>query len=120
MFASYQTSDMRVNGAGNPVGVTIFKSPIPWVISQTKKNYPKDMTDLWEQSEQELPETETFLNLPENVKVIWCRYTIRKEEATAVAVDEVVLSDKNRLVILDFGGGTDDAGLEEAVKAFVD
>lgn len=120
VFASYQTSDMRVNGAGNPVGVTIFKSPIPWVISQTKKNYPKDMTDLWEQSEQELPETETFLNLPENVKVIWCRYTIRKEEATAVAVDEVVLSDKNRLVILDFGGGTDDAGLEEAVKAFVD
>lgn len=143
VFASYQTSDMRVNGVGNPVGVTIFKSPIPWVISQTKKNYPKDMTDLWEQSEQELPETEIFLNLPENVQVIWCRYTIRKEEATAVdvevqdgltesqieneniedeavAVDEVVLSDKNRLVILDFGGGTDDAGLEEAVKAFVD
>ncbi|WP_432628665.1 hypothetical protein [Brotaphodocola sp.] len=40
-------------------------------------------------------------------------------ENEAVAVDEVVLSDKNRLVILDFGGGTDEEGLEEAVRAFI-
>ncbi|WP_432628664.1 DUF2812 domain-containing protein [Brotaphodocola sp.] len=80
VFASCQTGDMRVNGAGNPVGVMIYKSPIPWVISQTRKNYPKDMTDLWEQREQDLPKTEMFLNLPEDVSVSWCRYTFKNKK----------------------------------------
>lgn len=137
VFASCRTGDLRVDDVGNPVGVTIYKSPIPWVIKQTKKNYPKDMTKLWEQREQELPKTETFLNLPGNVEVIWCRYLVRREsgekaqtqeklrdrrnderEGGDICADEVVICDTNRLVILDFGGGTDENGIEKAVKWF--
>ena len=49
---------------------------------------------------------------------------IKTEEAAAaenyIALDEVILSDKNRLVILDYGGGTDSAGVEEAVQRFLE
>lgn len=34
------------------------------------------------------------------------------------AVDEVILKDKRRLVVLDYGGGTDLDGIKEAVDAF--
>ena len=34
------------------------------------------------------------------------------------AVDEVILKDKRRLEVLDYGGGTDLDGIKEAVDAF--
>lgn len=33
-------------------------------------------------------------------------------------MDEVILKDKRRLVVLDYGGGTDLDGIKEAVDAF--
>ena len=49
---------------------------------------------------------------------------IKTAEAAAteayIALDEVVLSDENRLVILDYGGGTDADGVEEAVQGFLE
>ena len=36
----------------------------------------------------------------------------------APAMDEVILKDKRRLVVLDYGGGTDLDGIKEAVDAF--
>ena len=37
----------------------------------------------------------------------------------APAMDEVILKDKRRLVVLNYGGGTDLARLKEAVDAFM-
>ena len=49
---------------------------------------------------------------------------IKTAEAAAteayIALEEVVLSDENRLVILDYGGGTDADGVEEAVQGFLE
>ena len=56
---------------------------------------------------------------------------LQKEQDTAKAakedaaegntvLDEVILSDESRLVILDYGGGTDAAGVEEAVQGFLE
>ena len=49
---------------------------------------------------------------------------IKAAEAAAaeayIALDEVILSDENRLVILDYGGGTDADGVEEAVQGFLE
>lgn len=36
------------------------------------------------------------------------------------AHDELILSDNNRLVILDYGGGTDTSSVEEAVQGFLE
>lgn len=55
IFASCQNDEFKINGSGTPVGVTIYKSPIPWIIRKTSECYPKDMSDLWDQTEQKLP-----------------------------------------------------------------
>ena len=47
IFASCQNDEFKINGSGTPVGVTIYKSPIPWIIRKTSECYPKDMSDLW-------------------------------------------------------------------------
>ena len=52
IFASCQNDEFKINGSGTPVGVTIYKSPIPWIIRKTSECYPKDMSDLWDQTEQ--------------------------------------------------------------------
>lgn len=39
-------------------------------------------------------------------------------QATRPVIDEVILKDRGRLVVLDYGSGTDLAGLEEAIEAF--
>ena len=74
--------------------------------------------------------------LPEDVEVFWYRYMVCKngiksdpEENDiqrdtakydpAPAMDEVILKDKRRLVVLNYGGGTDLARLKEAVDAFM-
>lgn len=130
IFASYQTGDFRVSSSGKPVGVTIYASPIPWIIYKTSKCYPKDMAELWERVELEVP-TELG-ELPDDVEVFWYRYVFHQEERKNVqgeafseetyegetAVDEVILKDRSRLVVLDYGGGTDPAGVKEAVEMF--
>ena len=86
------------------------------------------MSDLWDQTEQKLPaEMESLSN---GMEVAWYRYMFRKDETNPdpesnasvnkeePALDEVILKDKSHLIILDFGGGTDLAGLKEAVAAF--
>ena len=128
IFASCQNDEFKINGSGTPVGVTIYKSPIPWIIRKTSECYPKDMSDLWDQTEQKLPaEMESLSN---GMEVAWYRYMFRKDETNPdpesnasvnkeePALDEVILKDKSHLIILDFGGGTDLAGLKEAVAAF--
>lgn len=42
------------------------------------------------------------------------------EEAPEIVLDELILSDNNRLVILDYGGGTDASSVEEAVDGFLE
>ena len=42
------------------------------------------------------------------------------EEAPEIILDELILSDNNRLVILDYGGGTDTSSVEEAVQGFLE
>jgi hypothetical protein len=128
IFASCQNDEFKINGSGTPVGVTIYKSPIPLIIRKTSECYPKDMSDLWDQTEQKLPaEMESLSN---GMEVAWYRYMFRKDETNPdpesnasvnkeePALDEVILKDKSHLIILDFGGGTDLAGLKEAVAAF--
>ena len=128
IFASCQNDEFKINGSGTPVGVTIYKSPIPWIIRKTSECYPKDMSDLWDQTEQKLPaEMESLSN---GMEVAWYRYIFRKDETNPdpesnasvnkeePALDEVILKDKSHLIILDFGGGTDLADLKEAVAAF--
>lgn len=113
IFASCQTSDFQMSGSGKSVGVTIYTSPIPWIIQKTSKCYPKDLTKYWNQVEQELPAELT--ELPDGIEVSWYRYLINDDDP---AVDEVILKDRGRLVVLDYGGGTDLEGVEEAVEAF--
>lgn len=113
IFASCQTSDFQMSGSGKSVGVTIYTSPIPWIIQKTSKCYPKDLTKYWNQVEQELPTELT--ELPDGIEVSWYRYLINDDDP---AVDEVILKDRGRLVVLDYGGGTDLEGVEEAVETF--
>ena len=40
-FASYQNNDIQVDGAGNQVVVTVYKSRFHWIIQQTEKCYPE-------------------------------------------------------------------------------
>ena len=42
------------------------------------------------------------------------------EETPEIVLDELILSDNNRLVILDYGGGTDASSVEEAVDGFLE
>ena len=42
------------------------------------------------------------------------------EEAPEIVLDELILSDNNRLVILDYGGGTDASSVEKAVDGFLE
>ena len=42
------------------------------------------------------------------------------EEAPEIVLDELILSDNNRLVILDYGGGTDASSVEEAMYGFLE
>ena len=42
------------------------------------------------------------------------------QQEMQTAVDEVILKDNSRLVILNYGGGTDAAGVEEAVQGFLE
>ena len=42
----------------------------------------------------------------------------KAEEEPEIVLDELILSDNNRLVILDYGGGTDTSSVEEAVQGF--
>lgn len=117
IFASCQNDEFKINGSGTPVGVTIYKSPIPWIIRKTSEYYPKDMSDLWDQTEQKLPaEMESLSN---GMEVAWYRYMFQKDETNPdsesnasvnkeePALDEVILKDKSHLIILDFGGGTE-------------
>ena len=134
IFASYEEGDFRGKSIDKPIGVTVYTSPIPWIINKTSECYPKDMTRLWEQIEMEVPAEVGAL--PEDVEVFWYRYMVRKngiksdpEENDiqrdaakydpAPAMDEVILKDKRRLVVLNYGGGTDLARLKEAVDAFM-
>lgn len=126
IFASYQTNDVQVSSSGKSVVVTIYTSPIPWIIDKTSKCYPKDMTKWWDQMELELPAE--MGELPDGIEVSWCRYMVRKDGAEPVSeedfyeneptLDEVILKDRNRLVVLDYGGGTDLTDMKEAVDAF--
>lgn len=66
--------------------------------------------------------------LPEVTEVSWCRYMVRKDGAEAVSeenfyqdeptLDEVILKDRNRLVVLDYGGGMNLTDMKEAVDVF--
>ena len=73
--------------------------------------------------------------LPEDVEVFWYRYMVRKngiksdpEENDiqrgaakydpAPAMDEVILKDKRRLVVLNYGGGTILARLKRSSRCF--
>ena len=55
VFASYQANDVQMSSSGKSVGVTVYTSPISWIIAKTSKCYPKDMTKWWDQMELELP-----------------------------------------------------------------
>lgn len=150
VFASYQNNDIQVDGAGNQVVVTVYKSRFSWIIRQTEKCYPKHMSKWWDVTELEVPET--LSKLPDGVNISWYRYRIRKtesgteetgeviaadektaqelqkeqdavqkaEEEAEIVMDELILSDDNRLVILDYGGGTDASSVEEAVQEFLE
>ena len=126
------------------MGITVYESRIPWIIQKTKRQYPRDLSDLWDR--KEVDTSEMMSTLPDDMSISWYRYTIREEMSTAemepltataeseettqeqipaeeallsdssTALDEVILSDKTRLVILDFGGGTDGKGVEEAIE----
>ena len=132
ILASYEEGDPSGKSIDRPIGVTVYTSPIPWIINKTSKCYPKDMTKLWDCTRQEIPAE--IGALPEDMEVSWYRYMVRKDgirsggqegndpqedayEAES-AVDEVILKDKRRLVVLDYGGGTDLDGIKEAVDAF--
>lgn len=119
IFASYRKEELTVNGQGTPVSVTTYESWIPWIIEKTKENYPKDMTKYWNQTQLRI--LTRLDSLPDEMSISWYRYTIKNEQSDAekeaqVAVDEVILSDRSRLVVLDFGGGTDENGVEEAIS----
>lgn len=43
-----------------------------------------------------------------------------KRRRTGNCARELILSDNNRLVILDYGGGTDTSSVEEAVQGFLE
>ena len=132
ILASYEEGDPSGKSIDRPIGVTVYTSPIPWIINKTSKCYPKDMTKLWDCTRQEIPAE--IGALPEDMEVSWYRYMVRKdgirsggqegndpqEDAYEAepAVDEVILKDKRRLVVLDYGGGTDLDGIKEAVDAF--
>ena len=108
-----------VGNAETPVGITVYESKIPWIIEKTRDQYPKDMEELWDR--KEVDPSEMVSTLPDGVDVSWYRYTIREtENSPQTAIDEVMFSDKTRLVILDFGGGTDGKGVEEAIGKFWD
>lgn len=149
-FASYQNNDIQVDGAGNQVVVTVYKSRFHWIIQQTEKCYPKDMSKWWDVTKLEVPETLSVL--PDGVNISWYRYQIKKaesgteetgkviaadertaqelqkeqdtvrkaEEEPEIVLDELILSDNNRLVILNYGGGTDTSSVEEAVQGFLE
>ena len=150
-FASYQNNDIQVDGAGNQVVVTVYKSRFSWIIQKTRTCYPKDMSKWWDVTELKVPEALGVL--PDGVTISWYRYNIRKEdekegtesekmiaadkktaeelqkeqnaaeeaeEAPEIVLDELILSDNNRLVILDYGGGTDTSSVEEAVQGFLE
>ena len=42
-----ENDEFKVNGSGTPVSVTIYTSPIQWIIRKTSECYPKDMSDLY-------------------------------------------------------------------------
>lgn len=134
IFASYEEGDSSGKSNDKPIGVTVYTSPIPWIINKTSKCYPKDLTRLWDQTEMEVPADVGAL--PDDMEVSWYRYMVCKDVGRsdteeknpqrdadayepAPAVDEVVLKDKRRLVVLDYGGGTNEEGIKEAVDAFV-
>ena len=126
VFASYQANDVQMSSSGKSVGVTVYTSPISWIIAKTSKCYPKDMTKWWNQMELELPAE--LGELPEGTEVSWCRYMVRKDGAEPVSeenfyqdeptLDEVILKDRNRLVVLDYGGGMNLSDMKEAVDVF--
>lgn len=117
VFASCRIDNSYVGNAETPVGLTVYESRIPWIIEKTKHQYPKDMEELWDR--KEVDPSEMMSTLPDGVDISWYRYTIREtKNSTQTAIDEVMLSDKTRLMILDFGGGTDETGVEEAIEKF--
>lgn len=119
VFARCWMDNSYVGNAETPVGITVYESKIPWIIEKTRDQYPKDMEELWDR--KEVDPSEMVSTLPDGVDVSWYRYTIREtENSPQTAIDEVMFSDKTRLVILDFGGGTDGKGVEEAIGKFWD
>ena len=65
-----------MDGAGNQVVVTVYKSRFHWIIQQTEKCYPKDMSKWWDVTKLEVPETLSVL--PDGVNISWYRYQIKK------------------------------------------
>ena len=76
------------------------------------------MEELWDR--REVDPSEMMKTLPDGVSGSWYRYTIREDgDGAQTAIDEVIVRDKTRLVIFDFGGGTDENGVEEAIAKFL-
>lgn len=118
VFANRWKDDFYVSNAETPVGLTVYESKIPWIIQKTERQYPKDMEELWDR--REVDPSEMMGILPDGVSGSWYRYTIREDgDGAQTAIDEVILRDKTRLLIFDFGGGTDEKGVEEAIAKFL-
>ena len=51
------SGDSSENWMGYLIVVTVYKSRFHWIIQQTEKCYPKDMSKWWDVTKLEVPET---------------------------------------------------------------
>ena len=128
IFASCQNDEFKINGSGTPVGVTIYKSPIPWIIRKTSEYYPKTCPICGGPDRAETSGRNGSLS--NGMEVAWYRYMFQKDETNPdsesnasvnkeePALDEVILKDKSFNHSRFRWWNRDLAGLKEAVATF--
>lgn len=109
-LAAYQSEDgIRVDEQGNEIELRMeyYESPLPAVISKTKSLYPKTWGDTWN-----VTASESFEKDGVSVVRYHCRSGGRLEK------DIYVISDQNRLLVLEYSASVEIDGIGPALEGF--
>lgn len=112
------SGDSHENWMGYLIVVTVYKSRFHWIIQQTEKCYPKDMSKWWEVMKLEVPETLSVLS--DGVNISWYRYQIKKAESGTEETGEVIAADERTAQELQKEQDAVRKAEEEPVQGFLE
>lgn len=115
-------------GKKETVDMDYYSSPIPWVIRKTKREYiPSHKGNVWTPSEVSVPEEAAAAAVDCSVTAYRYRMTYDGTEEEIEEIlgdwrerewDTYVISDRNRLWVLEFSDIPDDDAVRRAVELF--